>query len=196
MNRNLPTENLMLQARLQMREALHTDTIAEYADAMRSGADFPPVRVIEAEEGWLVCDGFHRVMAAREASIPSLLCHVTPGTADDALLIALVANCTNGLRRSNADKRRAVIRRALRDYAAATLRETISGYRNSPHHCGQNDRATVYDALELFLRDAQHVDAGLRFADNQPRNDLSALTRRNVAALADWVPPEMRNAAS
>lgn len=138
MNRNLPTENLMLQARLQMREALHTDTIAEYADAMRSGADFPPVRVIEAEEGWLVCDGFHRVLAAREASIPSLLCHVTPGTADDALLIALVANCTNGLRRSNADKRRAVMA-ALERWPDKTDR-AIAGLCGVTHHVVANCR--------------------------------------------------------
>ena len=93
-------------------------------------------------------------------------------------------------------KRRKLIAERLRDYSAEDLCRSIAGYRNSPHHCGQNDRATVYDALELFLRDAQHVDAGLRFADQPPRADQSALTRRNVAAVEDWVPPEDRLAAS
>lgn len=94
------------------------------------------------------------------------------------------------------EKRRKLIRLRLRDYPAETLCQAISGYLNSPHHCGQNDRATVYDAIELFLRDSAHIDAGLRFADAPPRADQSTLTRRNVAAIADWVPPELRNVAS
>lgn len=90
------------------------------------------------------------------------------------------------------DKRRAVIRRALRDYAAATLRETISGYRNSPHHCGQNERSTVYDSIELFLRDAAHIDTGLRFA-RAPPVLTSPTTQHNVTVLQDWKPPEARD---
>lgn len=106
--RTLPIDGLLLQPRLQMRAALDTETIEEYAAAMKTGEPFPPVRVVEADDGWLVCDGFHRVSAARAAGVTSLPCNVTPGTFDDALLLALAANATNGLRRSNADKRRAV----------------------------------------------------------------------------------------
>lgn len=91
------------------------------------------------------------------------------------------------------EKRRKLIRARLRDYSAADLCRAITGYRNSPHHTGQNDRATVYDDIGLFLRDASHVDAGLRFADSPPRTDQSALTRKNVAAVADWRPPELRH---
>jgi len=90
-------------------------------------------------------------------------------------------------------KRRRAIKAALALYPVDALCESISGYRNSPHHMGQNDRATVYDDLELLLRDAAHIDAGLRFARDPPRIGLSALTRRNVAATEDWMPPEMRN---
>ena len=49
-------------------------------------------------------------------------------------------------------------------------------------------------AIELLLRDAKHIDAGLRFYRDPPRTDLSTLTRRNVAAVENWVPPEMRAA--
>lgn len=91
-------------------------------------------------------------------------------------------------------KRRKAILAALKGYSADLLIEAISGYRASPHHTGQNDRGTVYDEISLFLRDAQHIDAGLRFASQAPRTDLSKLTRRNVAAIEDWTPPEARNA--
>ena len=91
-------------------------------------------------------------------------------------------------------KRRKLIRDALKGYSEADLCQSISGYKNSPHHQGQNDKATVYDAIELLLRDAKHIDAGLRFYRDPPRTDLSTLTRRNVAAVENWVPPEMRAA--
>lgn len=91
------------------------------------------------------------------------------------------------------EKRRKVIRSALKAYSEADLCEAIAGYANSPHHMGQNDRATRYDAIELFLRDAKHIDAGIAFARNPPRTDLSKLTRGNIARTADWTPPELRN---
>ena len=91
-------------------------------------------------------------------------------------------------------KRRKLIRDALKAYSEADLCQSISGYKNSPHHQGQNDRATVYDSIELILRDAKHIDAGLRFYRDPPRTDLSSLTRKNIAAVENWVPPEMRAA--
>ena len=93
------------------------------------------------------------------------------------------------------DRRRRIIRAALETYSEADVCEAISGYRNSPHHMGQNDRGTRYDSIELLLRDAQHIDAGLAFARNPPRTDLSTLTRANVDRTADWMPPEMRSAS-
>lgn len=91
-------------------------------------------------------------------------------------------------------KRRRLLRTALDSYSEADLCQAITGYKNSPHHMGQNDRSTVYDDIELMLRDSKHIEAGLRFHADPPRTDLSSLTRRNVAATADWVPPEMRSA--
>ena len=62
-------------------------------------------------------------------------------------------------------KRRAVINRALKSYDSKTLCDAISGYKNSPHHIGVNDRSTVYDSIDLFLRDAKHIDAGLKHSE-------------------------------
>lgn len=91
-------------------------------------------------------------------------------------------------------KRRKLIRTRLVEYSESDLCQAISGYRNSPHHMGQNDASTVYDAIELMLRDAKHIEAGLRFHAQPPRTDLSAQTRKNLAATAGWLPPEIRNA--
>jgi hypothetical protein len=60
-------------------------------------------------------------------------------------------------------KRKAAILKALKTYDVKTLCDSISGYRNSKHHRGDNERNTVYDDVELFLRDAKHIDAGISF---------------------------------
>lgn len=104
---------------------------------------------------------------------------------------------THGHQRARLDaKRRKLIHAALKNYSEADLCQSITGYLNSPHHMGQNDRNTKFDDIELFLRDAKHIDAGLRFHAQPPRTDQSAKTRSGLARVADWTPPEMRRAAS
>lgn len=92
------------------------------------------------------------------------------------------------------EKRRKLIRSALKNYSEADLCQSISGYQNSPHHLGQNDRDTVYDDIGLFLRDSQHIDAGLRFYEQPPRIGLSKASRDILDNTAGWLPPEVRNA--
>lgn len=65
-------------------------------------------------------------------------------------------------------KRRKLIRTALESYDEQTLCTAISGYRHSPHHMGQNERGTVYDDIEVMLRDGKHIEAGLQFARAPP----------------------------
>ncbi len=90
-------------------------------------------------------------------------------------------------------KRKKLIKSALNNYSVADLCQSITGYLKSPHHMGMNEANTIYDDIELMLRDAKHIDAGIRFDSNSPRTDLSSLTRKNVMATQDWQPPEMRN---
>lgn len=85
------------------------------------------------------------------------------------------------------DKRRRLIRRALTAYSEADLCAAISGYRNSPHHQGKNDTGTVYDSIELILRDAAHIDAGIRFYGQPPLGPATpeqSRTQRNLDSLA------------
>lgn len=74
-------------------------------------------------------------------------------------------------------KRRRVIAAALKSYDEPTLREAISGYRHSPHHMGENEHRTVYDDIALFLRDAERIERGLRFARGPPPQQKSAVER-------------------
>lgn len=96
----------------QIRAALDEDTVQEYTEAIKAGAKFPPIVVYHGElkQGtpfWLV-DGFHRVEAYSRAGFDGIVCEYRVGTQRDAILAACGANAEHGLKRSNADKRRAV----------------------------------------------------------------------------------------
>lgn len=95
---------------LQTRVALSADTVDDYAEAMKGKAKFPPVTVFadaERDTLWLA-DGFHRVAAAEADGYKVVKAEVIPGTFADALKHALGANANHGLRRSNADKQKAL----------------------------------------------------------------------------------------
>ncbi len=113
----------------QMRAQLDAATVAEYADTMTASGwgAFPPIIAYYDGSDYWLADGFHRLAAWRsiadfsDALIPA---DVRSGTRRDAILHAAGANASHGLRRTNADKRRAV-ETLLRDqeWAAWSNRE-------------------------------------------------------------------------
>jgi hypothetical protein len=92
----------------QMRVSIDHDTVDEYADALREGAEFPAVSVFTNGLMYWLADGFHRYYAAREAAVGTIIADVYQGTLRDAQMYAMGANANHGLRRTNADKRHAV----------------------------------------------------------------------------------------
>jgi len=56
------------------------------------------------------------------------------------------------------EKRRRLIRNALKLYSTADVLDAVQGWRKSSHHCGENPSGTVYNDLELLLRDAAHIE--------------------------------------
>lgn len=93
----------------QMRAAINRETVEEYAQAMLAGDRFPPVVVYyDGSEHWLG-DGFHRLAAWRQVMDDTIAAEVRAGTRRDAILLAAGANADHGLRRTNSDKRRAVL---------------------------------------------------------------------------------------
>jgi len=61
-------------------------------------------------------------------------------------------------------ERKRLIAKALKAYTVQDLQAAVDGVRKSPHHMGQNDRRTVYDDLELILRDAKHIEGFMKLA--------------------------------
>lgn len=68
-------------------------------------------------------------------------------------------------------KRRKRIEARLKDFTPEQLCDAISGFRNSPWHCGTDPKGegTVYDGIETLLRDTAQVETGLRLLAHPPR---------------------------
>ena len=92
----------------QPRAELNQATVDEYAEAIKTGAQLPPVTLFYDGAHYWLADGFHRYFGAKAAGRTTIHEDITPGTLREAILYSLSANSKHGLRRSNADKRRAV----------------------------------------------------------------------------------------
>ena len=92
----------------QPRAAIDFEAVFDYMDAMSDGAEFPPVVVFYDGDSYWLADGFHRIRAAEQAGFAEIACELHQGTQQDAQWYSFGANQTNGLRRTNDDKQRAV----------------------------------------------------------------------------------------
>lgn len=93
----------------QPRAKLNQETVDEYAEAYKSGTSLPPVTLFFDGANYWMADGFHRFFGAKAAGKSRIAEDITPGTLRDAVLFSLSANSRHGLKRSNADKRKAVV---------------------------------------------------------------------------------------
>lgn len=82
-----------------------------------------------------------------------------------------------------ASKERKLIRARLGEGRTVDeLIEAIHGCHVSPHHCGENDTGTVYQSLELIVRDAKHVDMFIECWNARGQPVLSKQSRENLRA--------------
>ena len=95
---------------LQTRDGLAKAVVKDYAETLKAGMRLPPVTVVQdSVSGQLyLVDGYHRKAAAVMAGRTMIDAEITEGTFTDAVRLAIRANATNGLRRTNADKRNAL----------------------------------------------------------------------------------------
>ena len=103
------TSLLNLDPRLQCRESVPESIIKEYEEAWKDKVAFPPVQVFEVDGELFVTDGFCRVMAAANIGKSKIPATITKGSFSDAVRAACGANYNHGLRRTNADKRKAAL---------------------------------------------------------------------------------------
>jgi len=108
--RTIAIDEIIIDADTQPRAIMNTMTVQEYRDEMLDGVKFPPIEVFTDGASYWLVDGFHRRWAAMQAEIDELECIVYEGTLADAQWYSYARNSDHGLRRTNADKRKAVMR--------------------------------------------------------------------------------------
>lgn len=101
--------NVRVNGGTQSRSSIDRGVVSDYAEAVRDGATFPPITVFFDGASYWLADGFHRYEAYSAAQIYDVPADIRQGTQRDAILFSVGANASHGLRRTNDDKRRAVL---------------------------------------------------------------------------------------
>jgi transposase len=109
MNKTLNLGVLVLDGRLQSRVEIDEDAVSDYALALENGDRFPAVLAFYDGIHYYLTDGYHRYHAHKRAGKASIEVEVVNGTFRDAIFHATSVNSKHGMRRSNADKRKAVM---------------------------------------------------------------------------------------
>lgn len=120
----------------QARAALNTDAIAEYRRLLEEGhADkCPPVDLFFDGADYHIGDGWHRFEAHFEAGLESISCRIRRGSERDARLFACSANQKHGVRRTLADRRRAIELVLADDEWSKKSDRLIAEFIGADHH--------------------------------------------------------------
>jgi len=186
-------EHIAFDAGTQIRAAINEQVVADYAEQMSAGAQFPPVIVFSdgtcREDGapvYYLADGFHRTQAATRNGCVEIPADVRVGTKQDALWFALGANRANGQRLSEADKRHAIVLAlaAWPDKPASEIAEQAG--------CGHSyvSRVRAEVSTSGNLPDRVTGKDGKSYPASRGPNAKSIEKREAIAALIrDGVPP-------
>ena len=106
----IEVEKIRIDGGTQSRAAINEQTVAEYAEAMEDPATvFPPIVVYHDGKDYWLADGFHRLEAWKRVGRIEVPAEIRQGDRRKAILHSCAANAAHGLRRTNDDKRRAVM---------------------------------------------------------------------------------------
>jgi ParB-like chromosome segregation protein Spo0J len=107
--KTLKLSEIVVDDSLQTRNEISQQTVADYYEVLREGGKFPPIVVYFDGEKYYLTDGRHRYQAHKTAGLATIEVEIIEGSKREAQLYAVGANDSHGLRRSAADKRKAVL---------------------------------------------------------------------------------------
>lgn len=165
----LAIELIVVDPEIQPRAlGVSEKTVTEYAAAMAQGAVFPAIDVFDNETYWLA-DGFQRVAAAKKIGRSTILANMHVGSRREAILFAVRANDSHGLRRTTKDKQRAI---------EMLLQDPEWGMRSSSwiaEACGVSDQMVRYRRKALGKTIARPVRTDGRLHGAQPPRPKKAV---------------------
>lgn len=173
---------------IQCRATIDTGVVNDYSERMVAGDDFPPVELFGTKEKCWIGDGWHRTLAARSIERESIAANLHPGGRAEALKHALGANASNGLHRSNADKRRCV-EIALREFPKLSSRAVAKMCGVSNHMVDDTRPAVQLGDSPSSTRtslDGKERPATRRVVPEpqEPGNDEPVIERESAAPVA------------
>jgi len=105
---SIPIQKIVRDGRTQARVETSEETAGEYALALQGGAALPPPVLFHDGQRYWIGDGHHTIRAHEIAKLRQVTAEIRKGDDRNAILYACGANVAHGLRRTNADKRKAV----------------------------------------------------------------------------------------
>ena len=105
----LKLSQIVIDKGTQTRASIDQKTVTEYADAMKDSAVFPPLEVFSDGINYYLVDGYHRYFAYKGNIVTEVEVNIHKGTLREAQEYALGVNDKHGLKRTNDDKRNAVM---------------------------------------------------------------------------------------
>jgi hypothetical protein len=106
----LQIERIRTDGGVQSREKISEEYVAELAELIKAGKKLPPIIVYNDGIDMWASDGHHRILAHVRCEKPFIDAEVHKGTKHEAEIASCSANQTHGLRRTNVDKHRAIVK--------------------------------------------------------------------------------------
>lgn len=144
----LPVRGIKVDQDVQSRAALAEWYVDELMEV--DAANLPPITVFQDGGDYWLADGFHRYERTLRCGEKTIRCDVKTGTRRDAMYFNLGSNGKHGLKRSNADLRKA-IERMIKDPEWSKLTNTkIAEHLNtSPQVVGGYRPRKVGEVIEI-----------------------------------------------
>jgi len=104
----LKLSQIVIDKGTQAREKIDQKTVTEYSEAILEKETLPPLVVFYDGISYYLVDGFHRYFAYNQNGIKEVEVEVHNGTLRNAIEYSLGTNDKHGLKRTKADKNKAV----------------------------------------------------------------------------------------
>ncbi len=183
-------DDLIQDKAMQVRRYLDDDVVDQYVTCFD---DLPPVEVVDAPEGKILADGFHRVGAAKRLGRTHIAANVREGTREDAEVIALLANTTHGAPLKPWEREDAVLRlHKLRpDWSKRELARILAVSEGTVRNL-LKDQKIRYELKQSGVPEADDLKVSVRAqiyaAPPDLRPDLAA-----AAASKGWTAEQVRD---
>lgn len=191
---NLKLAQIRTDGETQSRVEINSEVVSEYAEALTQGEKFPPVVAFFDGVNYWLADGFHRRHAHKKIGALDISVDVRDGTQLDARIFSHGANKGHGLRRTNADKKKAVLG-MLRDAPewsdnkiakhVGVDHKTVASHRASILGISQDTARTVERGGKTYQQDTSNIGKKKGQPTLQRKNRLG----RAFESRPDDIPP-------